>query len=77
MTGRKPSKPVRNIRAAVFREQGTALTIEPVEIEGPLEHEVLVRVAAAGICHTDIGYADDWGTVQPVILVHVVGFMVV
>ncbi len=70
MTGRKPSKPVRNIRAAVFRQQDTALTIEPVEIEGPLEHEVLVRVAAAGICHTDIGYADDWGSVQPVILGH-------
>jgi aryl-alcohol dehydrogenase len=70
MTGREPSSPVRKIRAAVFRERGTPLTIEPVEIEGPLEHEVLVRLAAAGICHTDIGYADDWGTDQPVILGH-------
>jgi aryl-alcohol dehydrogenase len=29
-------------------------------MEGPRDDEVLVRIVASGICHTDIRYVDDW-----------------
>lgn len=48
------------IRAAVLRNKGGPLTIESLYIEAPREDEVLVRVIASGICHTDIAFVDDW-----------------
>ena len=48
------------IRAAVLRKKGGPLKIESLEMEGPRENEVLVRVVASGICHTDIDFIDDW-----------------
>jgi aryl-alcohol dehydrogenase len=33
---------------------------ESLEMEGPRDDEVLVRIVASGICHTDIRYVDDW-----------------
>jgi S-(hydroxymethyl)glutathione dehydrogenase/alcohol dehydrogenase len=41
------------MRAAVAWEPGRALCIESVELEGPKAGEVLVRILAAGVCHTD------------------------
>lgn len=41
------------IRAAVFREPNSPFNIETVELEPPRAGEVLVRVAAAGVCHSD------------------------
>ncbi len=41
------------ITAAVLDEFHSPLRIEEVEIEEPREDEVLVKIAAAGICHTD------------------------
>lgn len=49
------------MRAAVVRAFGQALTIEelPVPIPGP--GEVLVKIEASGVCHTDLHAADgDW-----------------
>lgn len=66
----KTSGAAGKIRAAVFRGQGRPLQIETLELDGPREDEVLVRIAASGICHTDISYIDDWGTDGPVILGH-------
>ncbi len=40
-------------RAAVAWEAGQPLTIEQVEVEGPKAGEVLIRVVATGVCHTD------------------------
>ena len=48
------------IRAAVLRRRGGPLGIETLEMDGPRDDEVLVRLAASGICHTDIRYIDDW-----------------
>src|SRR3954466_5721387 len=39
---------------AVVNEQGGDFSLEEVELEGPREDEVLVRVVATGLCHTDI-----------------------
>jgi S-(hydroxymethyl)glutathione dehydrogenase/alcohol dehydrogenase len=46
-----------NIRAVVLREPG-AVGIEQVELDLPKSNEVLVRVAAAGVCHSDVRLAD-------------------
>jgi aryl-alcohol dehydrogenase len=48
------------IRAAVLRGKGGLLKIESLELEGPREDEVLVRLVASGICHTDIDFCDGW-----------------
>jgi S-(hydroxymethyl)glutathione dehydrogenase/alcohol dehydrogenase len=40
-------------RAAVAYEAGKPLVIEDVELEGPRAGEVLVELAATGVCHTD------------------------
>jgi aryl-alcohol dehydrogenase len=44
------------IEAAVLRRAASPLRIERLEMEGPREDEVLVKLAASGICHTDIGF---------------------
>ncbi len=40
-------------RAAVAWEAGKPLSIEEIDLEGPREGEVLVRIVATGVCHTD------------------------
>src|SRR6476619_5037633 len=40
--------------AAVVEGQGQPFTIGEVELDEPREDEVLVRMVATGICHTDI-----------------------
>ena len=63
MASRKTSQKilqVLTIRAAVLRRRGGPLEIETLEMEGPRDDEVLVRIVASGICHTDIRYIEDW-----------------
>ena len=45
------------MRAVVLREPGR-VAVEDVELDPPRAHEVLVRVAAAGVCHSDVRLAD-------------------
>ena len=40
-------------RAAIAFEAGKPLEIEEVDVEGPKEGEVLLRIVATGVCHTD------------------------
>ncbi|HRD65856.1 MAG TPA: S-(hydroxymethyl)glutathione dehydrogenase/class III alcohol dehydrogenase [Candidatus Competibacter sp.] len=40
-------------RAAVAWEPQKPLVIEEIEVEGPKEGEVLLKVVATGVCHTD------------------------
>jgi aryl-alcohol dehydrogenase len=62
---------VYKIRAAVLRKKGGPLEIESIEMEGPREDEVLVRIVASGICRTDIDLCDDWDEADtPVVLGH-------
>jgi len=56
----RPGADALPIRAAVLRKRGGPLTFEALQMEGPREDEVLVRIVATGICHTDIRYVDDW-----------------
>src|SRR5678815_546308 len=59
-------------RAAVAWEAGKPLSIEEVDIAGPRAGEVLVRIVATGVCHTDAFTlsGDDPEGVFPCILGH-------
>ncbi len=52
---------IATMKAAVVREFGKPLTIEEVVVPTPGPNEVLVKIAATGVCHTDLHAADgDW-----------------
>ena len=42
------------MKAAVFRDVGRPMEIEEVEVSKPGPREVLLRVAAVGLCHSDL-----------------------
>ena len=42
------------VTAAVARGPGQDFTLENVELEAPRADEILIRVAAVGVCHTDL-----------------------
>jgi len=44
------------IRAAVFYAPGQDLTVEEVELDPPQHGEVLVKMVATGVCHSDVHY---------------------
>jgi S-(hydroxymethyl)glutathione dehydrogenase / alcohol dehydrogenase len=46
------------IQAAVLGKPRTPVRVEEVDLAPPQEREVLVRVAAAGVCHSDVRLAD-------------------
>lgn len=49
------------MKAAVVREFGKPLAIEEMAFPAPGHGEVLVRIMASGVCHTDLHAADgDW-----------------
>jgi propanol-preferring alcohol dehydrogenase len=49
------------MKAAVVRELGKPLELEEVPVPQPNENQILVRIAATGICHTDLHAAKgDW-----------------
>jgi aryl-alcohol dehydrogenase len=47
------------ITAAVVRQKSGPFLIEEVELDDPREDEVLVRIAGAGLCHTDLAARDQ------------------
>ncbi|MGW0178907.1 NAD(P)-dependent alcohol dehydrogenase [Nocardia sp. NPDC003345] len=56
--------------AVLSREASAPFSVEPIELDAPRDDEILVRVVAAGICHTDLvnralGKAD-----RPILLGH-------
>jgi aryl-alcohol dehydrogenase len=54
----------------VVREAGGVFTLETLELDAPRPDEVLVKIAATGICHTDLHARDRY---QPVPLPAVFG----
>ncbi len=46
------------MKAAVLRQVRTPLQIEDVQINKPGPHEVLIRTAAAGVCHSDLHFIE-------------------
>ena len=59
------------IQAAVTRAPQASMSIETLTIEEPRDDEILVRLVATGICHTDIAMCDQTYPVpQPIVLGH-------
>lgn len=49
------------MKAAVVREFGALLQIEEVEVKRPGRNEILVKIIASGVCHTDLHAVEgDW-----------------
>lgn len=59
------------IQAAVTRAPHAPMSLEEVELEPPRDGEILVRLVATGICHTDMVMRDQAFPVpQPIVLGH-------
>ena len=46
------------MKAAVLHEVGRPLVIEDVDVKKPGPHEVLIRTAYAGLCHSDLHFIE-------------------
>jgi S-(hydroxymethyl)glutathione dehydrogenase/alcohol dehydrogenase len=58
-------------KAAVLKEFGRPQVVERIRVRDPGPGEVLVRLHAAGVCHSDVGQADgDWPFPLPAVLGH-------
>jgi S-(hydroxymethyl)glutathione dehydrogenase / alcohol dehydrogenase len=58
-------------RAALFRGAGQPLEVREIELEEPRPDEVLVRMAAVGICGTDLhNVKGEWQRPTPMVLGH-------
>ncbi len=59
------------IQAAVFRDFSGTPVIETLDLTGPGTDEVLVKIVATGVCHTDLKIASSEGrSPRPVVLGH-------
>jgi aryl-alcohol dehydrogenase len=58
------------VTAAVSRGSGEAPALEALELEAPRAGEMLVRVVATGICHTDVSEHPGRLSPQPIVLGH-------
>jgi len=58
------------IQAAVSRAAARPPAIETLDIEEPRAGEILVRLVASGICHTDINVHARDRTPKPIVLGH-------
>lgn len=59
------------IKAAVLYEAKTPLVIETVDLDEPTDGEVLVRIAAAGVCYSDYHIMKgEWTMPMPMVLGH-------
>jgi len=59
------------IKAAVCYEPHAPLVVETVDLDAPKEGEVLVRIASAGVCHSDYHVMKgEWHPPLPMVLGH-------
>jgi len=64
-------RPQSTVRAAVLEAPGKPLRIESLVLDPPSAGEVLVRLEASGVCHSDLHQAEgDWGDAGPLVLGH-------
>ena len=59
-------------RGLVFAEAGSAPRIEEIALDPPGAKEVVVRIEACGLCHTDVHIVETggWGMPFPILLGH-------
>src|SRR3712207_3508798 len=61
----------RSAKAVVCRELNKPVVVEEIQVDGPKRGEVMVRIAACGVCHSDLSATN--GTIAmapPLILGH-------
>jgi propanol-preferring alcohol dehydrogenase len=62
------------MRAAVLREFAGPISIEEVATPEPGPGEVLIKVAACGVCHSDLHLAEgDWDMLRPITKMPLIG----
>ncbi len=62
----------RTARAAILAAPGEDVTVVDAVLDAPAADEVIVRVAASGVCHTDlhVKQSGGWGMTYPILLGH-------
>jgi S-(hydroxymethyl)glutathione dehydrogenase/alcohol dehydrogenase len=59
------------MRAAVLQQPGRAVSIEDLTLDPPRAGEVLVRILASGVCHSDLHVRDaEWPRPGPFVIGH-------
>jgi NDMA-dependent alcohol dehydrogenase len=59
------------MKAAVLYEQRKPLVVDDIEVEDPKAGEVMVKIAAAGVCHSDLHYINGmWPCTLPMVVGH-------
>ena len=59
------------MRAAIFHAPHDTLTIEDIDLAEPRGSEVVVRLGASGVCHSDMHFVDGFYTIpSPALLGH-------
>ena len=48
------------MKAAIFHGPKQPLTIESIDIDKPMSHEIVVKTAATGVCHSDLHFVDGF-----------------
>jgi S-(hydroxymethyl)glutathione dehydrogenase/alcohol dehydrogenase len=62
---------MREIQAAVIERAGVPTRIETLRLDDPHAGEVLVRMTASGVCHSDLHVRDgDWVRPGPIVMGH-------
>jgi aryl-alcohol dehydrogenase len=58
-------------KAALSSTPGGEFTLEAVDLEAPRAGEVLVRMVASGVCHTDVTFNKNWNAdAMPMVFGH-------
>ncbi|MFF2484582.1 NAD(P)-dependent alcohol dehydrogenase [Paenibacillus sp. NPDC058071] len=58
------------IKAALTKEIGSPFELEDIELAAPKANEVLIKIVASGVCHTDATVRDTGMTPFPAVLGH-------
>ncbi|HKF86004.1 MAG TPA: Zn-dependent alcohol dehydrogenase [Candidatus Limnocylindrales bacterium] len=62
---------MREIEAAVIERAGVAPVIERLQLDDPQPGEVLIRMTASGVCHSDLHVRDgEWQRPGPIVMGH-------
>lgn len=62
---------MRQVKAATIRQKGGPFEVEDLRLDEPRPDEVLIRVVATGMCHTDMVARDQlYDVPMPVVLGH-------
>lgn len=48
----------QQVRGVVARAKGAPVTVEYINVPDPGSGEVVVKIQACGVCHTDLHYRD-------------------